>query len=470
MTETRIPALVAVAVSAALAACHPDVPSGKFLCGSSSDCPDGFSCELSRLVCVSGKSSAQSGVPMSPGKDSGGAVDAAANGGETGQGSAGMAALDPAGRIGTDAGSGPTAGRAGPMPHPIAGASGAGTQAGAPQGGAGSGAANGGAGARATSVGGAPGPCAMTSCGSECADLDSDPAHCGACDHSCGRGACSAGRCQPVHLSGAGVLAEDLHVGDDAVYWTERDPGRLKKVGLDGGVVTTLASDVFMYELALDAQSVYAASASVLWKVPRAGGSGVTLLSDARAYSVGTDGSFVYFSGSDVSLQRVPVEGGTPSVLAMNASGSALTVRDGFVYWSNYQTGTINRSSVTGGTPVVLASGLSYPVAIAVDGQYVYWADETDLNLMQQDLGGGTPSVVASNVTCTDIATDGVNVYWVDYLAQGSIQMRAAAGGATRKLAEAQAAPISLDVDAAFVYWVNRGVDEQLGEVLKVAK
>ncbi len=58
-------------------------------------------------------------------------------------------------------------------------------------------------------------------CGGNCVDIATSPEHCGRCEHTCGGGECSKGRCQPmvVHALEQGTV-DALGVGDTNVYFS----------------------------------------------------------------------------------------------------------------------------------------------------------------------------------------------------------------------------------------------------------
>lgn len=72
-----------------------------------------------------------------------------------------------------------------------------------------------------------------------CIDLDTNPRHCGACNHDCGPGACKAGVCQ------AGVVVTEIEmlaalvVTDRHVYY-QTGSGDLRRAPIAGGVAATL--------------------------------------------------------------------------------------------------------------------------------------------------------------------------------------------------------------------------------------
>jgi len=72
---------------------------------------------------------------------------------------------------------------------------------------------------------------------------------------------------------------------------------------------------------------------------------------------------------------------GTLSTIATDQYNPARLALDSCnVYWSS-PGGSLSKTPVAGGAPIVLASGLSSPDGLAIDASNVYWAN-----------GGGSPS------------------------------------------------------------------------------
>ncbi|WP_437938124.1 hypothetical protein [Sorangium sp. So ce341] len=154
--------------------------------------------------------------------------------------------------------------------------------------------------------------------------------------------------------------------------------------------------------------------------------------------------------------------------------------------------------------PLLLASGGTEPVDIAVDDTNAYWADALARRVMMVPAGGGNASVFVSGdppfsprsvalhggmvyfsdsgtelimkssiegdleiladgqTYPMDIAADAANVYWTS-ADQGTVMKVPVQGGDAVALATAQESPLGVAVDATHVYWVNEG-----GTVMKV--
>ena len=90
--------------------------------------------------------------------------------------------------------------------------------------------------------------CAQTRCGTSCVDLDTNSAHCGACDHACpGAAACSAGRCD----SPSNDCTYDLREGHDYLFCSNQSTWvkareQCKSFGLDLAIVDDAAENAFL--------------------------------------------------------------------------------------------------------------------------------------------------------------------------------------------------------------------------------
>jgi hypothetical protein len=96
----------------------------------------------------------------------------------------------------------------------------------------------------------------------------------------------------------------------------------------------------------------------------------------------------------------------------------ALAARaDAYVYWTNYDTGTIGRANLdgTGANPSFI-TGASNPGGVAVDAAHVYWTyfDTDAIGRANLDGTGANPSFIAAPTSPgSQVAVDGAHVYWV---------------------------------------------------------
>ena len=114
-----------------------------------------------------------------------------------------------------------------------------------------------------------------------------------------------------------------------------------------------------------------------LMKKPVLGGPVSNLApASSNARGVVVDATHVYYADG-VQVSRVARSGGQVSAVATDLASAVTDVAHDAtsVYWIEPGAGRIAKAPKAGGAVVVLATGQSYPAAIAVDDQYVYWLD-----------------------------------------------------------------------------------------------
>jgi hypothetical protein len=113
---------------------------------------------------------------------------------------------------------------------------------------------------------------------------------------------------------------------------------------------------------------------------------------------------------------------------------------------------TIYKVPKTGGTPVALAAGGVY--GIAVDATYVYFGDGTTIQRVPKS--GGTATTVVTAATSYCIAVDATSVYWT--APNSAWKADKTASGAGTRLATVNAVGnYGLAVDGTNVYWGSGG-------------
>ena len=133
----------------------------------------------------------------------------------------------------------------------------------------------------------------------------------------------------------------------------------------------------------------------------------------------------------------------------------ALAVDDQNVYVTDATgpDGNVLQIPKGGGDATILARRQMLPLAVRVDADQVYFL--TSDALKRVPVGGNAPETLAE---ATDgqygaIATDAEHVYWTNYTQPGSVQRVPKAGGEVVTLAEGDANPSGLVLQAGLLYW-----------------
>lgn len=303
-------------------------------------------------------------------------------------------------------------------------------------------------------------PAGLADCGVACANLLTSGAHCGVCGHDCQGGECVGGACQPVALiSGLGGGNGSARFNSSAVFWLHGSAIAMLPFGAQGPV-TLAVLEGYEHDIGVDAANVYVTSYwnSTLLKVPIDGSEPALLtggqsnateivadqdsIAWARVPDSGALGSVrirkkdgsgdVSASGQDTparltldpnnlywvaggNLMKLAKTGGV--AVPMTAAAPSDITSDGTnVYWVVAGDGTLRRIPVTGGTPVILASGLGAPSSVAVDETHVYWTNPGGGQVMRIPKSGGSPVTLASGQESPqDIAVDETSIYWANY-------------------------------------------------------
>ena len=200
------------------------------------------------------------------------------------------------------------------------------------------------------------------------------------------------GGAAPEILAAALGWVTYIAVGSAAVYG-ETGIGTVTRIPLDGGAPTVVVpGNVLVSGLAVDTTRVYwisewgGALAGVLLSAPltsSTGGAPTTLasgLNNAQSLVVGAASLYwiEYDTAYVPNVVSVPAGGGTPGVVASNAAAFAIDGADVFWIRSTSPASAMDdilEGSIDGGPPTVLASGQSFPNAIAVNSSGVYWSE-----------------------------------------------------------------------------------------------
>jgi hypothetical protein len=340
----------------------------------------------------------------------------------------------------------------------------------------------------------APGGCGdgIVDPGEDCDGSDPTNASCdGGCDMVCDPGfrdcnddaddGCEiAGLC-PAELliPGAGFWPLGLVARDGVLYWVDYDPdrGALRRVGVEGGDVTTiLGGQLLPFSLAVDDNEVFWVnnhSDGAVLKIPRAGGEPTTLRESYLAWDIAVDDDHVFWItgnqggvvsrtlksgashdfmtervlpqpraialyGDDVYWVNRGMGDSDGSVMSMPKDASAepttlvdlqpfcldIAVSADGVFWLNrglydptdgFDDGQIKRAALDGSSPQLLAGGQGDPEALTLGGQHVYWANGGSGELRRVGVDGGEVETMAEGYSnpCSLTYEDGV-LYWTD--------------------------------------------------------
>ncbi|WP_438022855.1 hypothetical protein [Sorangium sp. So ce233] len=261
-------------------------------------------------------------------------------------------------------------------------------------------------------------------CAGACVDTETDPLHCGACDHDCQGGDCEASACQPLALAAGLQHPVGIALDGERVYWTNQ--------GVEGSVMA----------------------------VPRSGGEPAALATgEDSPWEIAVSGGYVYWSSYVLGyLSRSPIDRPEPVKLIETSNALAIAVDAANVYWTDADLYTINKMALPGdAAPEQLAAGQDAPVDIAIDATHVYWTLDADTDpdsmVVRVPIAGGAPEPLATDVRDPrGIAVDATHVYWVTEEGEVHKTLREG-GGQDITLVRVGGNARSVAVDATHIYW-----------------
>lgn len=130
------------------------------------------------------------------------------------------------------------------------------------------------------------------------------------------------------------------------------------------------------------------------------------------------------------------------------------------------QGGTCNKQQCQ---PVTLASGLTQPSGLAVDGKYVHWSDRmgSTPRVMRATLSGGNPTLVANDLPVSwdnPLVSNGDYVVWATETTSGSGSppngaiKRVHSGDQDVTTIVSNVSSVTVRMDDAHIYWADSGV------------
>jgi sugar lactone lactonase YvrE len=319
-------------------------------------------------------------------------------------------------------------------------------------------------------------------------DPANDPAHCGACGHSCLGGACSAGRCMPVALASQ-VQTYDLALDGDTVFATAG--GTVGSIPKAGGTFALLApASNFSRDLVIAGGRIYWGAMSLasfpgfdsILSVPLAGGTPQSEREDAY-YPCGfaTNGTDLFWQETEQKrIYKRPIEGGEPVALLNAGLGCAVAADASLVVWVDAGAALTQTGRVLSATPAAFAAGGPIvpiaerqfePADVALTADYVYWTEpgdyfETYKNgiLKRAARGGGDPEWLIENLWGPGaLAVDATHVYVLE-TGSDRVWRYPVAGGPGEVIAETPGVPIAIALDDVAIYFSTRVDDSSSAE------
>lgn len=334
---------------------------------------------------------------------------------------------------------------------------------------------------------------------------DTDPKHCGACNHDCAGGSCVGGMCQPVALQANVDAPAAIAVNSTAVFWLQAQATRKCPKSGCGGSPTMLsqATEVGTMlgprQIVADEDNVYWLARTdggpiaqvYIWKCATAGCS----LSPTQHGSYAAGGALVgnathlFRYDPSGSFYKYPKASTTPEYLtglylaesygfAVDATTLAFTNTDESIQGN----GGVYTAAITANAPTKI---MDLGVHVTMTGGVVYAS--RNLNPSQSTIhrcpvaggcgGTGTPLLTSPDGVITDVVADASGIYWTvrgtPGSATGAVRRCAVpdCAGGPKDLAKDQAGPVALALDGEFVYWANRGTGAiNTGSIMRVRK
>jgi hypothetical protein len=314
-----------------------------------------------------------------------------------------------------------------------------------------------------------------------CANVDlTTSANCGACGHDCFGGPCTKGVCGAVPIATGIVSIDNIEVhGSNLAVVVVGDSGAngaMVAMQIDGGALRYVATgenrpnyvtsdDARIYYSLFDGNQIR----SVLWDggdlktvAPAVLPNQTLMTSRGLVWAEQGDG------GNNGGLYAVDTTSGTVTPLVTDQIGPECFAETdaGFVFTDfDYGADTVFRIDSTGGT-TKLAGGMS-PFSIATDGPFVYWSDRDAHTINRTDAFTGTTAQLAvTDPSVSLVRVDATHVYWLERSAGNVRRIRKDGSGMPELLYSGNGAVSGLALDDRAIYFSLAAV----GNVMKLAK
>lgn len=247
------------------------------------------------------------------------------------------------------------------------------------------------------------------------------------------------------------------------LVWSDQ-AGAIWTMPIAGGTPKQLSDQRrpdFAFSLLLAGERVFATARHGLLAVDLEAGTvvplAVTGLPDQPEEAVADAQALYVTIFKRAEVLRVPLAGGRAVKLASVPRG-VLALHGDTLYIASYSAGTLSALPVAGGTPRLIARGLSRPTAIAADATHAYVYGEQDRALRKIELATGAQTMLARDlINSDDVLLDGDWVYTRSWGARHTLLRVAKLGGAPQVIADDLRSPYRIASDARAIYVTSRG-------------
>jgi hypothetical protein len=315
-------------------------------------------------------------------------------------------------------------------------------------------------------------------------NFDTDPNHCGRCDHSCLGGVCRTGVCEPFRVA-RGDSTWFLALDPNNVYFTDLGPGGIfycPRGGCPGSsILLTMPFDTSAAALAVEHGVVlYSTPAGTIVACPPAKcmtAPTVLVAATPDSRTLHTDGTAAYWVETG-EIRSCPLAGCASATTLATIPLASPGATDALIVEQRYAV-TTTRGTYACTLPacadLAILGGPVQSEAIASDGTNLYWFEYPASQLVRCDavLGcHGAPTVLQSGQEYTeDAVSDGQVLFWP---AKTSGRLLACAlpgcAGAPRAMALGQNQPTSVALDETAFYWTLTGTTSNTGGVMRLAR
>ena len=232
---------------------------------------------------------------------------------------------------------------------------------------------------------------------------------------------------EPITLAELPDRAESLSLDATHLYWTEkRGVMRMPK---SGGDVQTVWSG-----LGFAGAEPERRFADVAW-TGSAGATSRGARDDTRGYAMAIDEHSIFWveQRDRVALLRVDKQGGEATILADDLAGAdrfgqaglafRLAVDDTSVYFSEYESGAVNKVSKQGGAVTTLSSGEIGAYALIVHEGRVYWTNPPSQAVLSIPAAGGEAEAlpIPDGMSPWALAAGPTGIFVTDKASEGAV-------------------------------------------------